>query len=73
MVVEVVEEEAGVTGALGVLLATTAGAPSVGVTEDGSSDEGIGSHVAQAEVLHQPDNDSSVSVSLTVFIVIVRT
>lgn len=68
MVVEVVEEETGVTGALGVLLATTAGAPPVGVTEDGSSDEGIGSHVTQAEVLHQPDNDSSVSVSLTVLL-----
>ena len=34
MIVEVVEEETGVTGALRVLLATTAGAPSVGVAED---------------------------------------
>jgi len=55
VIVEVVEEETGVTRALRVLLATTAGAPSICVTEDGCSDEGIGSHVAQAKVLHQPD------------------
>ena len=54
MIVEVVEEEAGLTGTLGVLLATAARAPSVGVSQDGSSDEGISSHVAEAEVLHQP-------------------
>ena len=32
MIVEVVEEEAGLTGTLGVLLATAARAPSVGVS-----------------------------------------
>ena len=65
MIVEVVEEEAGLTGTLGVLLATAARAPSVGVSQDGSSDEGISSHVAEAEVLHQPASTSPTSTPLT--------
>lgn len=55
MIVEVVEEEAGIAGALGVLLPAAPRAPSVGVTKDGRPNERIGSHVAQAKVLHQSD------------------
>ena len=55
MVVEVVEEEAGIAGTLGVLLPAAPGAPSIGVTKDGRPDERIGSHVAKTKVLHQSE------------------
>lgn len=55
MIVEVVEEEAGIAGTLGVLLPAAPGAPSIGVTKDGRPDERIGSHVAKTKVLHQSD------------------
>ena len=55
MIVEVVEEEAGIAGTLGILLPAAPGTPSVGVTKDGRPHERIGSHVAETKVLHQSE------------------
>ena len=55
MIVEVVEEEAGLTGALGVLLPAVTWAPPPRVPQDGSTDKRISSHVVETKVLHQPN------------------
>ena len=71
MVVEIVEEETGLTGTLGVLLSAVTRTPPPRVTQDGSTDERIGSHVVKSKVLHQPNiiysgvsSSSSASISL---------
>ena len=55
VVVEIVEEETGLTGTLGVLLSAVTRALSPRVAQDGGPDKRIGSHVVQTKVLHQPD------------------
>ena len=56
MVVEVVEEQVGVAGALVVGDPAAARVVLVGVAQDRCSHEWIGSHVVETKILHQPVN-----------------
>jgi len=55
VVVEIVEEETGLTGTLRVLLSAVTWAPPPCVSQDGGTNERIGAHVVETKVLHQPD------------------
>ena len=57
MVVEVVEEQVGVAGALVVGDPAAARVVLVGVAQDRCSHEWIGSHVVETKILHQPVNN----------------